>query len=126
MRSRRITRENGTNEPLPCSRAHPALRMLAGSRANPLHMDDHGTARRSGVQSVGIGAPLLRALADADGPMLLADAKDTVFFVRTTVTLDDDVAAKLERPPLQSNSKDCAFCIRSRRRLLRSLPGSRE
>jgi len=31
-------------------------------------MDENGTHRRSGVQSVGVGAALLRALADAGGP----------------------------------------------------------
>jgi DNA-binding IclR family transcriptional regulator len=31
-------------------------------------MDEAGTARRSGVQSIGVGAALLRALADAPGP----------------------------------------------------------
>lgn len=31
-------------------------------------MDENDTIRRSGVQSVGVGAALLRALADADGP----------------------------------------------------------
>jgi len=31
-------------------------------------MDERSTARRSGVQSVGVGAALLRALADAGGP----------------------------------------------------------
>jgi DNA-binding IclR family transcriptional regulator len=44
------------------------LQSLAGGRANPLRMDERGTARRSGVQSVGVGAALLRALADASGP----------------------------------------------------------
>lgn len=43
-------------------------RAFFGIHPNRLRMDEHGTARRSGVQSVGVGAALLRALADANGP----------------------------------------------------------